>query len=48
MTKRRPFNSMAETIVDLIAQLAIEHYENWHRPQAKRSQERSAMKGMGQ
>lgn len=45
MTKRRPFNSMAETIVDLIAQLAIEHYEHWHRTDAKRGQVRRATKG---
>ena len=44
MTKRTPFNSMAETIVDLLAQLAIEHYETLERKNVKRSQARRAMK----
>lgn len=45
MTKRRPFNSMAETIVDLLAQMAVEHIEPWERKNVKRSQARRAMKG---
>jgi len=36
MTNRTPFNSMAETIVDLLAQLAIEHYETWKRKDVRR------------
>jgi hypothetical protein len=37
MTKRRPFNSMAETIVDLLAQMAVEHYEPFQRKDVPRT-----------
>ena len=48
MTKRRPFNSMAETIVDLLAQMAVEHIEPLERKNVKRSQVRRATKGTEQ